>query len=828
MGGLALLSAATGVILLGLYHRNGSPTLSVVEVRPAAFPPPLVRGTGRPTAMPDARHSSFPAPPARRGSPAGHSGPHPPNHSVQAPVLQVALGCLAVTAVATAVLQRLRRVLPQAGLGPSQEWSVLTVHDIPRKTDWRRMMAAEPEGYDEDLLTQVVALEELAARQRTHPGEAEDAVAEDYHIPQSIADLQPPAFIPEDEYKAKPMVPEPEPPVAAAGSPAQSHETLVLGPVPPVPQPISEAQIPESDKIEEGVPLLKAFRDFTQQAQEALKEGLERDRKARDAFSEKINEAVKEHASTDLVLVRNSAQTFYELALQAQTTANDTLGPLFKALSDNMGAPLKELEDIIPLPLITWYSLQTKGYAGDISPRRASRILRQRSDAVLLDVRDLRQVHGEDGARGIPDLRLGARGKGVMVSQFMGDAAEAKEGRDASVIDVHQAAHDAPEVHVVGATEETVVVILEEDAPPAPAVDPTGSSSSSGSPGAAGPWDGGAGALAVRDRRAALAHQSAVIAGMQQVSQGKLVIILDQDGMDAAELAKLLRTNGIERPYVVKGGYEGWVENGLRTKDGDEYRDPSPWQVFAEELEALVEDTENIFDAARELSRTDTGKVALVSVTGITAWAILYNVKLAFELFVCAIVLDQIGSSWDRQPVSIWVKMQRIQQRFSQFAVVSMQVERLRSELADVYGKVKEREKENRIAHAKGPVPAKGRKAQLKVPEKDEKQLEQERIELLKEEIRLMSEREGTLLGELRTFLASTAGKSQAALAVGLGGLVVTHTDELFNGAVALLFIKVILDRVTTRAEKKENPLFVQFEKMLQKERDNRVKKLTA
>lgn len=142
------------------------------------------------------------------------------------------------------------------------------------------------------------------------------------------------------------------------------------------------------------------------------------------------------------------------------------------------------------------------------------------------------------------------------------------------------------QVHVVGATEETVVVILEEDAPPAPAVgpgvaqppvatisappepsapratrppqavagrrpeaDPTGSSSSSGgSPGAAGPWDGAAGALAVRDRRAALAHQSAVIAGMQQVSQGKLVIILDQDGMDAAELAKLLRTNGAPPP----------------------------------------------------------------------------------------------------------------------------------------------------------------------------------------------------------------------------------------------------------------------------------------
>lgn len=38
---------------------------------------------------------------------------------------------------------------------------------------------------------------------------------------------------------------------------------------------------------------------------------------------------------------------------------------------------------------------RTKGYAGDVSPKRASRILRQRSDAVLLDIRDLRQVSGE-------------------------------------------------------------------------------------------------------------------------------------------------------------------------------------------------------------------------------------------------------------------------------------------------------------------------------------------------------------------------------------------------------------------------------------------------
>jgi hypothetical protein len=255
------------------------------------------------------------------------------------------------------------------------------------------------------------------------------------------------------------------------------------------------------------------------------------------------------------------------------------------------------------------------------------------------------------------------------------------------------------------------------------------------------------------------------------------------------------------------------VDKGLRTKEGEEY-DSSPWQVLAEELEALFEDSENIFEVFQEMSRTDAGKVGLVAATGFTAWVVLFNIKLAFELFVCAVVLDQVGSSWDNQPVSIWVKIQRIQQRIGQFANASAQVERLRSELATVYGKVKDREKGRRIEKAKGHVV--------------DIDGEHHRIELLQEEIAAMSAKEGTLLGELREFLSSTAGKSQAALGVTLSGLVVTHSDELFNAAVALLFVKVLLDRITTRAEKKGNPLFVEFERMVQRDRDDRTKKLAA
>lgn len=48
------------------------------------------------------------------------------------------------------------------------------------------------------------------------------------------------------------------------------------------------------------------------------------------------------------------------------------------------------------------------------------------------------------------------------------------------------------------------------------------------------------GELAVRDRRAALVRQSAVIAKMKEVTAGKVVIILDQDPAVAEERAGML------------------------------------------------------------------------------------------------------------------------------------------------------------------------------------------------------------------------------------------------------------------------------------------------
>ena len=49
-------------------------------------------------------------------------------------------------------------------------------------------------------------------------------------------------------------------------------------------------------------------------------------------------------------------------------------------------------------------------------------------------------------------------------------------------------------------------------------------------------------------------------------------------------------------------------------------------------------------EVVEELSRSDGGKATLAIGAGVTAWAVLFNVKLAFELFVTVIILDQIGS----------------------------------------------------------------------------------------------------------------------------------------------------------------------------------------
>ena len=73
----------------------------------------------------------------------------------------------------------------------------------------------------------------------------------------------------------------------------------------------------------------------------------------------------------------------------------------------------------------------------------------------------------------------------------------------------------------------------------------------------------------------------------------------------------------------------------------------------------------------------------------------------------------------------------------------------------------------------------------------EEEEKQKEKIALLKEEIAAMADKEGSVLGDLQEFLSTTEGKSKAAVSVGLATLVVTNSEQLFDAAVALLFVKV-------------------------------------
>jgi rhodanese-related sulfurtransferase len=644
---------------------------------------------------------------------------------------------------------------------------------------------------------------------------------------------------------------------------------------------------PQSDKPLKRafMNLQSAFEQAADQALDAIQEGIERDQRARTAFNESLAESFG--TGTELVLFsEDTVKQVSAIVSAAAENAGDALAPYLQAVSDALGNPdVEDLKDIVPLPLVTAYSVRTKGYAGDISPKRASRILRARNDAVLVDIRDLKKMQTEQGTVSVPDLRLGARGKGLLVAPLADETNERvkpstevfpREGSgrwdgevmpgDVDVVDVGDGTEvlernvemrkggvEVTNVDVRGTkvteitvenTGEVMDVVVKGDAGSVEAravestdgvsdffvetrgVKVTSEDSKGKRMSVIDPDAAGQGAeelepsgLVSQKDMSPLMQQSEIIAGLNQVAEGKVIIILDEDGTDSVEMAKLLKSAGVDRPYVVKGGYDAWQDKGLRTKEGDEY-DSSPWQVLAEEYEALTEDTENVFEVVEELSRSDGGKATLAIGAGVTAWAVLFNVKLAFELFVTVIILDQIGSSFDRKPKTLWQKINSLQQRFDKFRNASSQANQLRKELAEVLKNVSDREKMSKEPGEDVVEEDHRDVVQVEESKQEEEEKQKEKIALLKEEIAAMADKEGSVLGDLQEFLSTTEGKSKAAVSVGLATLVVTNSEQLFDAAVALLFVKVALDRVTSRAEKKSNPLVQQFDKMMRGEAD--------
>ncbi|KAF2298354.1 hypothetical protein GH714_022948 [Hevea brasiliensis] len=65
------------------------------------------------------------------------------------------------------------------------------------------------------------------------------------------------------------------------------------------------------------------------------------------------------------------------------------------------------------------------------------------------------------------------------------------------------------------------------------------------------------------------------------------VIVMDADGISSKGIARSLRKLGVKRPYLVQGGFQSWVKQGLRIK---ELKPETALTLLNEEAEAILED----------------------------------------------------------------------------------------------------------------------------------------------------------------------------------------------------------------------------------------------
>ncbi|KAJ9173983.1 hypothetical protein P3X46_017063 [Hevea brasiliensis] len=80
---------------------------------------------------------------------------------------------------------------------------------------------------------------------------------------------------------------------------------------------------------------------------------------------------------------------------------------------------------------------------------------------------------------------------------------------------------------------------------------------------------------------------AAVIQNLKAVQDRSKVIVMDADGISSKGIARSLRKLGVKRPYLVQGGFQSWVKQGLRIK---ELKPETALTVLNEEAEAILED----------------------------------------------------------------------------------------------------------------------------------------------------------------------------------------------------------------------------------------------
>ncbi|XP_028759657.1 uncharacterized protein LOC114718494 [Neltuma alba] len=78
-----------------------------------------------------------------------------------------------------------------------------------------------------------------------------------------------------------------------------------------------------------------------------------------------------------------------------------------------------------------------------------------------------------------------------------------------------------------------------------------------------------------------------VIQNLKIVKDSSKVIVMDADGSHSKGIARSLRKIGVKTPYLVQGGFQSWVKQGLRVK---ELKPESTLTLLNEEAEAILEE----------------------------------------------------------------------------------------------------------------------------------------------------------------------------------------------------------------------------------------------
>ncbi|KAK8973365.1 hypothetical protein V6N11_069235 [Hibiscus sabdariffa] len=78
-----------------------------------------------------------------------------------------------------------------------------------------------------------------------------------------------------------------------------------------------------------------------------------------------------------------------------------------------------------------------------------------------------------------------------------------------------------------------------------------------------------------------------VIRNLKTIEDRSKVIIMDADGSRSKGIARSLRKLGIKKPYLVQGGFQSWVNQGLRVK---ELKPETTLTILNEEAEAILEE----------------------------------------------------------------------------------------------------------------------------------------------------------------------------------------------------------------------------------------------